>query len=77
MALAESFTADGAMPSAQLMLESAVAFEAAVFDHLKNGISYLRALKNPPIGGAWKAALSFERSIGFRGGAKIGGGASI
>jgi NAD(P)H-hydrate repair Nnr-like enzyme with NAD(P)H-hydrate epimerase domain len=34
MARAESLTADGAMPSAQLMDESAVAFADAVSDHL-------------------------------------------
>ena len=33
-ARAESFTALGAIPSAQLMVASAVAFEEAVFDHL-------------------------------------------
>jgi hypothetical protein len=32
MARAESFTDDGACPSAQLIDESAVAFDAAVFD---------------------------------------------
>ena len=34
MARAESFTDDGACPSAQLIDESAVAFEPAVFDHV-------------------------------------------
>jgi hypothetical protein len=38
MARAESLTAEGAMPSAQLTVESAFAFEAAVCDHFQNGI---------------------------------------
>jgi hypothetical protein len=40
MARAESLTAEGAMPSAQLIVESALAFEEAVCDHFQNGIGF-------------------------------------
>src|SRR5690349_6757025 len=40
-ARAESFTADGAMPSAQLIVLSAVALLAAVCDHFQTGIDVL------------------------------------
>jgi hypothetical protein len=38
-ARAESFTEEGAWPSAQLIVASALAFEEAVRDHLKKDIS--------------------------------------
>src|ERR1700720_2819212 len=41
MARAESLTALGAMPSAQLTVLSAVAFDDAVRDHFQNGMGYL------------------------------------
>jgi len=41
MARAESFTDDGLCPSAQLIVLSAVAFDAAVFDQLQNAMVVL------------------------------------
>jgi hypothetical protein len=41
MARAESFTDDGLCPSAQLIVESAVALLAGVFDQLQNAIVVL------------------------------------
>src|SRR5260370_35558914 len=45
MARAESLTALGAMPSAQLTVLSAVAFDDAVRDHFQNGMGYLHEKK--------------------------------
>jgi hypothetical protein len=39
MARAESFTVEGAWPSAQLIVPSALALLLAVFDHLKKDIA--------------------------------------
>ncbi len=39
-ARAESFTALGAIPSAQLIVESAVALDDAVFDHFQIGMEH-------------------------------------
>jgi hypothetical protein len=41
MARAESLTALGAMPSAQLIVLSAVAFDDAVRDHFQNAMGHL------------------------------------
>src|ERR1700719_5043098 len=41
MARAESLTALGAMPSAQLIVLSAVAFDDAVRDHFQNAMAHL------------------------------------
>src|SRR5712671_3614890 len=43
----ESFTADGAMPSAQLTVESAVALFTGVLDHLKTGMNCSENSKDP------------------------------
>jgi hypothetical protein len=45
MARAESLTALGAMPSAQLTVESTLAFDEAVCDHFQNGIGSPRMKK--------------------------------
>src|SRR6266446_4499269 len=46
-ARAESFTADGAMPSAQFTVESAVALFTGVLDHLKTGMNCSENSKSP------------------------------
>jgi hypothetical protein len=47
MARAESFTVDGAWPSAQLIVPSALALLLAVFDHLKKVIACSSKHKAP------------------------------
>jgi hypothetical protein len=68
MARAESLTDDGAWPSAQLIVVSALAFVAAVRDQDHKVISCY------PLKTGWlNAALNFDKSIGLRGGTNIGG----
>src|SRR6188472_2623635 len=47
MARAESFTVEGAWPSAQLIVPSALALLLAIFDHLKKDIACPRKAKGP------------------------------
>ena len=52
MARAESFTVEGAWPSAQLIVPSALALLLAVFDHLKKDIACTS--KQKPLAGLFK-----------------------
>src|ERR1700719_3662225 len=70
MARAESLTALGAMPSAQLIVLSAVAFDDAVRDHFQNAMAHLMKKARGDLGetrsaghGAFESALRVPQRV--------------
>src|SRR5260370_2827081 len=60
-ARAESLTALGAMPSAQLIVLSAVAFDDAVRDHFQNAMGHLDEKMAPTISERDRQAIGWKR----------------